>query len=142
MDELLRCLNEGGVRYLLMGGQAMRLAGMPRYSMDWDFFIPPNDLENLGQGGMGEVHRSTDTKLDREVEIKMLLNRLAQRERWNLRQVVECGNGACGVTAFVLNSAHVDQTRPMDKSDEKAVNRFARHHSPRRWRANVRSLLQ
>ena len=24
------------VRYLLMGGQAMRLAGMPRFSMDWD----------------------------------------------------------------------------------------------------------
>ena len=27
----------------------MRLAGMPRFSMDWDFFIPPKDLVNLGK---------------------------------------------------------------------------------------------
>ena len=25
----------------------MRLAGMPRFSMDWDFFIPPRDTENF-----------------------------------------------------------------------------------------------
>jgi len=50
---------------------------------------------------MGEVYRAADTKLDREVAIKVL-DRSALRDRWNLRQVVECGNGACGVTAFVL----------------------------------------
>ena len=27
----------------------MRLAGMPRFSMDWDFFIPPRDEENLAR---------------------------------------------------------------------------------------------
>ena len=43
MNELILALNAAGVRYLLIGGQAMRLAGMPRYSMDWDFFIPPRD---------------------------------------------------------------------------------------------------
>lgn len=47
MDELLRALNGEGIRYLVVGGQAMRLAGMPRYSMDWDFFIPPGDESNL-----------------------------------------------------------------------------------------------
>jgi hypothetical protein len=47
MDELLKTLNQAQVRYLLVGGQAMRLAGMPRFSMDWDFFIPPHDAENL-----------------------------------------------------------------------------------------------
>jgi hypothetical protein len=47
MDELLKMLNEAGVRFLLVGGQAMRLAGMPRFSMDWDFFIPPRDEENF-----------------------------------------------------------------------------------------------
>jgi hypothetical protein len=47
MDELLKKLNAGRVRYLLAGGQAMRLAGMPRFSMDWDFFIPPRDKENF-----------------------------------------------------------------------------------------------
>ena len=47
MDELLKRLNQAGVRYLLAGGQAMRLAGMPRFTMDWDFFIPPRDADNL-----------------------------------------------------------------------------------------------
>jgi hypothetical protein len=49
MDELLKMLNESGIRFLLVGGQAMRLAGMPRFSMDWDFFIPPRDEENFNR---------------------------------------------------------------------------------------------
>jgi hypothetical protein len=47
MDELILAFNATGVRYLLVGGQAMRLAGMPRFSMDWDFFIPPHDENNF-----------------------------------------------------------------------------------------------
>ena len=47
MDELLQRLNASGARYLLIGGQAMRLMGMPRFSMDWDFFIPPRDEANF-----------------------------------------------------------------------------------------------
>lgn len=47
MDELLKRLSAARIRYLLVGGQAMRLMGMPRFSMDWDFFIPPRDLENF-----------------------------------------------------------------------------------------------
>jgi hypothetical protein len=43
MNELILAFNAAGARYLLVGGQAMRLAGMPRFSMDWDFFIPPRD---------------------------------------------------------------------------------------------------
>jgi hypothetical protein len=49
MNELLLEFNAASVRYLLIGGQAMRLAGMPRYSMDWDFFIPPRDGENFSK---------------------------------------------------------------------------------------------
>jgi hypothetical protein len=49
MNELILALNAAGVRYLLIGGQAMRLAGMPRYSMDWDFFIPPRDEANFSK---------------------------------------------------------------------------------------------
>lgn len=49
MNELLLAFNTAGIRYLLVGGQAMRLAGMPRFSMDWDFFIPPRDLDNFSK---------------------------------------------------------------------------------------------
>jgi hypothetical protein len=47
MNELLEQFNATGVRYLVIGGQAMRLAGMPRSTMDWDFFIPPRDESNF-----------------------------------------------------------------------------------------------
>ncbi|HAO77488.1 MAG TPA: hypothetical protein DCQ92_00665 [Verrucomicrobia subdivision 3 bacterium] len=49
MNELILALNAAGIRYLLVGGQAMRLTGMPRFSMDWDFFIPPRDGKNLAR---------------------------------------------------------------------------------------------
>jgi hypothetical protein len=47
MTELLQQFDAAGIRYLLIGGQAMRMAGMPRSTMDWDFFIPPRDEANL-----------------------------------------------------------------------------------------------
>src|ERR1017187_5059336 len=49
MNELILAFNAAGIRYLLIGGQAMRLAGMPRFSMDWDFFIPPRDEANFSK---------------------------------------------------------------------------------------------
>jgi len=49
MNELIVQFNAAGIRYLLIGGQAMRLTGMPRFSMDWDFFIPPRDAENFAR---------------------------------------------------------------------------------------------
>ncbi len=47
MEEVIELFNRFGVRYLLIGGQAVRLEGFPRFSMDWDFFIPASDLENV-----------------------------------------------------------------------------------------------
>jgi len=47
MDEVIRRFSAQGVRYLLIGGQAVRLEGFPRFSMDWDFFIPGRDQANL-----------------------------------------------------------------------------------------------
>ena len=47
MNDLFSALNTAHARYLLVGGQAMRLYGMPRFSMDWDFLIPPRDEENF-----------------------------------------------------------------------------------------------
>lgn len=37
MEEVIAMFNNSGVRYLLIGGQAMMLEGMPRFSMDWEW---------------------------------------------------------------------------------------------------------
>lgn len=55
MNELIAAFNAANIRYLLVGGQAMRLIGMPRFSMDWDFFIPPRDEKNFAK--LNEVLR-------------------------------------------------------------------------------------
>ncbi len=47
MEEIIKIFNDHHVRYLLIGGQAVRLEGMPRFSMDWDFYIPSRDQENI-----------------------------------------------------------------------------------------------
>ena len=49
MDEIVQRFNVKGIRYLLIGGQALRLEGMPRFSMDWDLFIPPKDEANIAK---------------------------------------------------------------------------------------------
>jgi hypothetical protein len=47
VEEILKLFNLHKVRYLVIGGQAMRLEGLPRFSMDWDVFIPPRDMVNI-----------------------------------------------------------------------------------------------
>jgi len=47
VEEIIKKFNSGKIRYLVLGGQAMRLEGLPRFSMDWDIFIPPSDKTNL-----------------------------------------------------------------------------------------------
>ncbi len=49
MEELVAQLNAAAVRYLVVGGQAIRLHGLPRFSLDWDFLIPGRDAENLAR---------------------------------------------------------------------------------------------
>jgi len=47
MEEFIARLNAAGVRYVVIGGQAVRLHGMPRFSMDWDLLIPARDAGNF-----------------------------------------------------------------------------------------------
>jgi len=49
MDEVIARFNAAGIRYLLIGGQAVRLAGIPRFSMDWDVYVPGRDAANLAK---------------------------------------------------------------------------------------------
>lgn len=49
MEEIIRIFNKENIRSLLIGGQAIRLMGMPRLSMDWDFYIPGKDIENISK---------------------------------------------------------------------------------------------
>lgn len=63
MDTLICRLNTAGARYLVIGGQAVRLHGLPRFSMDWDLFVPPHDEANL---------RLIERALDEELNIPLL----------------------------------------------------------------------
>lgn len=47
MDEVIHRFNKQGVRYLVIGGQAVRLEGCPRFTMDWDVYIPGRDAANI-----------------------------------------------------------------------------------------------
>ncbi len=47
MDEVIRRFNAEGVRYLVIGGQAVRLEGCPRFTMDWDLYLPQDDVRNM-----------------------------------------------------------------------------------------------
>ena len=49
MEVQLKRMNEAGVRYIVIGGQAMLQEGMPRFTLDWDLFIPPNDAANFSR---------------------------------------------------------------------------------------------
>lgn len=62
MDSLIHRLNSARVRYIVIGGQAIRLHGLPRFSMDWDFFIPPRDSANFQR-----ISEALDPELDVEL---------------------------------------------------------------------------
>lgn len=62
MEEILKKLNEANVRYVVIGGQAMLQEGMPRFTLDWDIFLPPHDLENFAK-----INEALSEELDCEL---------------------------------------------------------------------------
>ena len=63
METILKKLNDAAVRYVVIGGQAMLQEGMPRFTLDWDLFVPPRDLENFDR-----INRVLSDELDVELE--------------------------------------------------------------------------
>lgn len=59
MDEVFERFNQAGIRYVLIGGQAMRLEGMPRFSMDWDVYLAGKDEANIAA-----INRTLADELD------------------------------------------------------------------------------
>ncbi|MCF6177235.1 MAG: hypothetical protein L3J71_15875 [Victivallaceae bacterium] len=49
MEQIIELFNKNNIKYMVIGGQAIRLMGMPRYSMDWDIYIPGKDIENINK---------------------------------------------------------------------------------------------
>lgn len=63
MNALLEKLEQAGARYLLIGGQAVRLSGLPRHTLDWDLYVPPRDAANFER-----INRALAAELDVPVE--------------------------------------------------------------------------
>ena len=63
MEVLLKKLHDAGVRFVVIGGQAMLQEGMPRFTLDWDIFIPPRDAANFEK-----INRALYDELDMELE--------------------------------------------------------------------------
>jgi hypothetical protein len=62
MNDAIRALVHAGVRFVVIGGHAMRLTGMPRTTMDWDLFVPPRDESNFKK-----INQALENDLDMDV---------------------------------------------------------------------------
>ena len=69
---------------------------------------PYEILSPLGAGGMGEVYKARDTRLDRTVAIKVLLAHVADDRDLRQRFEREAGTRACGRTLALPGLMVVD----------------------------------
>ena len=112
MNDLILALNAAGIRYLLVGGQAMRLVGMPRFSMDWDFFIPPRDEDNFTR--LNEILRG---------EIDVPLVELGPRGE----NFIQTYQTRWGILQFHLGLPGVPR---FDEAEKAAVSRHSEQGTP------------
>jgi len=112
MDELILLLNEHQIRYLLIGGQAVRLEGMPRFSMDWDFYIPPRDLDNI-------------QKINRLLEGELDLSLLPLGERGE--NFIQTYQTRWGIVQFHLAGPGLPK---FDEAEARAVIHETENHTP------------
>lgn len=148
MDTVIARLNAAGARYMVIGGQAVRLHGLPRFTMDWDFFIPPHDIENL---------KRIELALEGELDIDLVpLGRQGEnaiqtyQTRWGVLQFhlavpgvpsfeeaerravkieTEDGDLAPCLCLEDLIRAKVAANRPQDQQDIEFLKELLRHRS-------------
>ena len=58
--------------------------------------------------------------------------------RWKRRQVLDCGDEVFEVAALDWEQAQAERGEAFGSAEAKAVNRCARHRTPRRCRARLR----
>jgi hypothetical protein len=112
MDQLINLFNQNGVRYLLIGGQAVRLEGMPRFSMDWDIYLPPKDMDNL-------------QKINRLLEGELDLPLLPLGERGE--NFIQTYQTRWGILQFHLAGPGLP---PFDQAEARAVIRETENRTP------------
>ncbi len=108
MEALIALFNLHNIRYLVIGGQAVRLEGFPRFSMDWDVLIPPHDKDNIAR-----INALIEDELDYPLEpLGPHGENFIQtyQTRWGILQF---HLGAPGLAAFdVLESRAVERLLP------------------------------
>lgn len=147
--EICRSLNRQGVRYLVIGGHAVLLYGVPRQTLDVDLFIDPSLancgrlLEALAEAGIGIARKIKPEKiLQKTISSLMDLIRVdiftevpglpAFEQCFSRKELVEVGNLRipCLSLSDLLKSKKT--TRSVDQRDMAALRKVRKHVKPRK----------
>src|SRR5687768_13749654 len=67
MNDVIAALVAAKVRFVVIGGQAVRIVGFPRTTIDWDLFVPPRDEANFQRIDQALDEIATPGEYDRPV---------------------------------------------------------------------------
>jgi hypothetical protein len=67
MNAVVAALAKAQARFVVIGGQAVRILGYPRATIDWDLFVPPRDDQNFKK--IDAVLNETATPGEYDLEI-------------------------------------------------------------------------
>ena len=120
--DLFRCLHERDVRYLLVGGLAMNLHGVPRMTMDVDLILAMDDANLDAFLGCA---RMLGLKPQAPVPIEALKDP-AERQQWidrrNLIAFALSAPGPAGTTVDILLRHTLDMGKAMAAASTREVD--------------------
>lgn len=120
--DLFRCLHERSVRYLLVGGVAMNLHGVPRMTMDVDLILAMDDA-NLD--AFLACARELNLRPQAPVPIEALKDP-AQRQQWiatrNLIAFALSAPGPAATTVDILLRHSLDIEKAMAAASTREVD--------------------